>query len=483
MKKIILSCLFIFFAFSCNDFLDEEIFSQQTPENAYLDKAGAEKALNGAYAMLRHGFDRKFSSGLGSIGTDECTSYNDMYTDHETMLDKYTYSSEYDIFRAVYVDLYEGVKRCNVVIDLIPEDVDGRDLMIAQAKFLRGTYYFELVNLFGPVPLWLSASLDKDNLKKPRSSVEDVYGVIIKDLTDAEPVLPAVKVWLDSDKGRVTRYAAQAMLARVYLQQRNYTKALEYCNLVIGSGTNFHLYDNYADIYDPSKKNEGYENIFEIQNKLTGISEDMGSTINDFFLPIELQNTIYTGWAMYGPTDYLYNSYEIDDDRKAITFLTTGINDKGETVTFKPHCFKYHNRTAGIPVNDGEQNYPLIRYADVLLMKAEAINGLPSETGTQTTEKFDCLNDVRERAGLLAIQNTGSNATKEGFLETLLQERLHELCFEKSRRRDLIRNDKLQSYVSLRKADRPVPTKAKLYYPLPLEAIDANELLEQLDGY
>ena len=116
-------------------------------------------------------------------------------------------------------------------------------------------------------------------------------------------------------------------------------------------------------------------------------------------------------------------------------------------------------------------------------MKAEAINGLPSETGTQTTEKFECLNKVRTRAGLLNIQNTQLNATKDGFLETLLQERLHELCFEKSRRRDLIRNDKLQSYVLLHKADRPVPTKAKLYYPLPLEAVDANELLEQLEGY
>jgi hypothetical protein len=116
-------------------------------------------------------------------------------------------------------------------------------------------------------------------------------------------------------------------------------------------------------------------------------------------------------------------------------------------------------------------------------MKAEAINGLPSETGDQTKAKFRCLNDVRSRAGLDEIDNSGENATKEGFLETLLEERLHELCFEKSRRKDLIRNNKLQEYVKERKPERPVPDKAKEYYPLPLKATDANSLLEQLPGY
>mgnify|MGYP002617429581 FL=1 len=178
-----------------------------------------------------------------------------------------------------------------------------------------------------------------------------------------------------------------------------------------------------------------------------------------------------------------HNSYEAKDKRKAVTYITSGVNSAGQTVTFKPHCFKYYNRTAGFPVNDGEQNFPLIRYADVLLMKAEAINGLPSETGDQTKAKFRCLNDVRSRAGLDEIDNSGENATKEGFLETLLEERLHELCFEKSRRKDLIRNNKLQEYVKERKPERPVPDKAKEYYPLPLKATDANSLLEQLPGY
>jgi len=465
---------------SCSDFLNEETFSQQTPENAYLSKEGADKAMNGAYAMLQDGFDYKFSIGMGILGTDEATSYNDMYGDHEVLLDKYTYSSEYDIFAAVYIDLFEGVKRCNVVIDLLPTDVEDRELYIAQAKFLRATYYFELVNLFGGVPLWLSASADKNNLQLPRSSVDDVYKVIVDDLLAAEPDLPLVKVW---DEGRATRYAAQAMLARVYLQRHEYESALSYCNKVIGDGNNFFLYTDYGDIYDPANKNRGYENIFEIQHRASLKSEDEGSTSTDFFLPIELQGTIYTGWAMYGPTDYLYNGYEPQDKRKAVTYITSGVNAGGQTVTFKPHCFKYHNRTAGYPVNDGEQNFPLIRYADVLLMKAEAINGLPSETAQQTTEKFQCLNDVRTRAGLDDIQNAGLNASKDGFLATLLEERLHELCFEKSRRRDLIRNEKLQSYMAERKPDRPVPDKAKLYYPLPLAATDANPLLEQLTGY
>ncbi len=480
MKKFLFITLLSFMLCSCADFLEEKTYSILTPENAYLSKEGADKALNGAYGMLQEGFDFKWSIGLGTLGTDECTSYNDAYGDQEVLLDKYTYSSEYPIFRAVYVDLFEGVKRCNTIVDLLPNDLQDRELYVAQAKFLRGTYYFELVNLFGGVPLWLSASADKDNLKFPRSSVDDIYVQIEKDLLDAEEHLPLLKVW---ENGRATKYAAQAMLARMYLQRHDYEKALKYCNLVIGDGSNFHLYDNYEDIYDPANKNQGYENIFEIQHRASLKSEDEGSTSTDFFLPIELQGTIYTGWAMYGPTDYLYNSYEQNDKRKEITYITSGINSAGQTVTFKPHCFKYHNRIEGYPVNDGEQNFPLIRYADVLLMKAEAINGLSVETGQQTIEKFQCLNDVRLRAGLDKIENTGENATKDGFLETLLEERLHELCFEKCRRRDLIRNNKLQEYVAARKSDRPVPDKAKEYYPLPLEAIDANSLLEQLNGY
>ena len=109
----------------------------------------------------------------------------------------------------------------------------------------------------------------------------------------------------------------------------------------------------------------------------------------------------------------------------------------------------------------------------------------PSASSEQIDAKFDCLNQVRRRAGLADIKNAGENATKEGFLETLLEERLHELCFEKCRRRDLIRNDKLVSYVQMRKPERPVPEKARLYYPLPRAATDANAKLkeQQLAGY
>ena len=155
--------------------------------------------------------------------------------------------------------MFEGVKRCNVIVDLLPDDVEDRELFVAQAKFLRGTYYFELVNLFGGVPLWLSASADKDNLKKPRASVDEIYTQIEQDLLAAEEDLPLVNVW---EEGRATKYAAQAMLARMYLQRHDYENALKYCNLVIGDGNNFHLYNNYADIYDPANKNQGYENIF-----------------------------------------------------------------------------------------------------------------------------------------------------------------------------------------------------------------------------
>lgn len=475
MKKEVIILILAFVIFGCNQFLEEETFSQLTPENAFDSPEGAQKALNGAYAMLQDGFDRKWSAGLGVLGTDEATSYNDIYTDHEVQLDKYSYSSEYDIFQAVYTDLFEGVKRCNVVIEQLPESLSAREVMIGQAKFLRGVYYFELVNLFGKVPLWLTSSADKDHLELPQSPVDEIYNQIVIDLTEAELVLPSKAVY---DEGKATQYAAQAMLARVYLQMLDYENALKYCNKVIDSGE-FGLYSDYAKIFDPEHKNEGVENIFEIQHRISYLSENEGSTINDFYLPIELQGTSLTGWSMYGPSEYLYNSYDPDDKRFEVTFITTGTNSAGQTVNFKPHCFKYHNRLAGIPVNDGEQNFPLIRYADILLMKAEAIN----ELTPGNSDKFQCINEIRERAGIDLITSEGINSTKEGFLKTLLEERMHEFCFEKMRKRDLIRTGKLQEYVSERKPERPVPAKAMYYYPLPLSAIDANPLLIQLEGY
>ena len=137
MKKILILFVSALLAVSCSGFLEEQVYSQHTPDNAYNTPEGANKALAACYSWLRHSFDNKWSAGFGELGTDEATSYNDSYGDHESQLDDYTYTAEYDWIDAVYGSCYGGIKCCNIVIDLVPNTMEGYDLMVAQAKFLQ----------------------------------------------------------------------------------------------------------------------------------------------------------------------------------------------------------------------------------------------------------------------------------------------------------------------------------------------------------
>ena len=114
MKKIPL-LLSVLLTVSCSGFLEERVYSQLTPENAYDTPEGANKAMTACYSWLRHSFDNKWSAGFGELGTDEATSYNDIWGDHESQLDDYTYTAEYDWIDAVYGSCYAGIKCCNIV--------------------------------------------------------------------------------------------------------------------------------------------------------------------------------------------------------------------------------------------------------------------------------------------------------------------------------------------------------------------------------
>ena len=248
-------------------------------------------------------------------------------------------------------------------------------------------------------------------------------------------------------------------------------EALKYCRMLEGK---FKLYDNLKDIFDPKNKNQEYENIFEIQFKHSGSWGLEGSIQHSYWGPRNVGGpTNFGGWGGFGPTQYLYDSYDNADKRKKAFFIT---EYAGVTQT-PPSSGKFWDAETGNVIEDDNLNFTMIRYADVLLMKAEALNSIDDTSN----DKYDALNEVRGRAGLTSI-TAADNLNKEQFAEIVLEERLHELCCEHLRRWDLIRFGKLGEYMKDHAGVTIQPYH--VLYPIPQAAVDANDAItENNEGY
>ena len=224
----------------------------------------------------------------------------------------------------------------------------------------------------------------------------------------------------------------------------------------------------------PKNKNQEYENIFEIQFKHSGSWGLEGSIQHSYWGPRNVGGpTNFGGWGGFGPTQYLYDSYDNNDKRKKAFFIT---EYAGVTQT-PPSSGKFWDAETGNVIEDDNLNFTMIRYADVLLMKAEALNSIDDTSN----DKYDALNEVRGRAGLTSI-TAADNLNKEQFAEVVLEERLHELCCEHLRRWDLIRFGKLGEYMKDHAGVTIQPYH--VLYPIPQAAVDANDAItENNEGY
>jgi hypothetical protein len=335
---------------------------------------------------------------------------------------------------------YIGISRSNDVLDNI-SNVTGwtdaaRDQYKGEAEFLRAFHYFNLVRQFGGVPLRLTSTQSPDAaLSKGRATVDEVYTAIIADLKDAADKLPAS--YAGSNVGRATKGAASTLLAKVYMTQKNYPDALTELRKVQGLG--YSLLPNYADVFDPNKKN-GAESIFEIQ--YLGSQAGLYSTFMYIFAPYtsgsyvtgDIKTSIRgsgSGWNI--PTQDMIDSYEAGDKRKDIS-MGAGYKDADSNFVAIPYVKKYnHGFTDVGRTND---NFPVLRYADVMLMIAECLNEQAFAAGG---EAFTLLNDVRARAGLGPKTGVGS---QDAFRDAIFQERKVELAFEDHRWYDLVRSGK-----------------------------------------
>lgn len=436
---------------SCGkDYLDVNPETYQGAANFFQTKAQFTQAVNGGYAPLQ-GIYNGTLWALAEMRSDN-TSYQYNTGDRSGFpyeeIDEFREISNNTHATSFFNNAYLGISRCNVVLDRIDAstlDAVSKDQIIGEASFLRAFYYFQLVRVFGDLPLVLKEvkSTDEAFSAAPRKPAADIYAQILIDAKAATQKLPEVYT-AAADKGRATKGTARTLLAEVYMTQKNFTAATTELRAVVQSGK-YQLNGNYADNFSITKKN-GVESIFEIQY-MEGSNGENSSFIYAF-APYNSAATVAgfavasgaaAGWN--APTQDMLDAYEAGDLRKDVSVGLNFTDPNNKKIA--PYVKKYLSPHAVRFIT--ADNFPVYRYSDVLLMLAECLN----EAGFQADgEAFTLLNQVRKRAGLADKTSTNAKAelkvaSQDDFRKAIAQERRVELAFEDHRWFDLLRTGKI----------------------------------------
>lgn len=460
MKKYLIIILAATTLFGCKNFLDIKPESEVTGANFYKIPSDAESGLIGCYDALQpdsyYGFDMQT---YGDVTSDNAFAGGDNPANIQQ--DQFNTSPTNSNITRSWNQIYQAIGRTNDVIDNVSK-MDAsifvgsrRNEIIGEAKFLRGLHYFNLVRIFGPVPLVTAQVKDTkpESINAGNSTIEAIYNQIIEDLSDAIVSLP-----VDNATGRATKGAAQGLLAKVYLTNRNWAKAAE-LTLDVKNLNKYRLVNNYDNLW--SGKNT-VESLFEVQ--YTGGNE--GNVMPDLFLPFPLATFEFLKFST--PTEDMIAAYEPNDTRKASSIIFA---NQYYGANF-PHVYKYRN-AAGFAA---PTNVPVLRYADVLLMRAEALN----EISYPNTEALSLFNEIRNRAGLTTPKTFVDYPSQAAFRTAIAKERRVELAFEGHRWFDLLRTG---TAISTLQGRYPAINANKLLYPIPQEQIDRNPNLKQNPGY
>jgi len=482
MKKIFL--LFITTGFaatalvSCNK-LDQQPRSYITSDQFYKTQSDAVAAVTAVYSELTsdgteqplYGREINF---LADMTTDDLSAGPSAINPNVRALSSITYTAADDRVDVVWRQLYTGIARANIAVDKIPAiqfDTTQRARLVREAKFLRALFYFDLVRFWGDVPLVIhtpASAANLSSLNTNRSPAAAVYAQIISDLTDAQN-LPAS--YSGADIGRATGGAAKALLAKVYLTQKDWKDAAEKANEVITGPYGYGLFTNYADVFNPAAKN-GIEHIFSAQISSNG---GLGNSST-------LMAASYVGFKGNVPADIpadsgVYKIFSNSDTRKSVTFYTSLINPAtGSSFTFPTFYFgKYVDRAELLTPTQSNINFPILRFADVLLIYAEASN----EQNGPTSDAYDAINRVRNRAQTESLPATLSQSD---FRDSIYVERRREFVQEAQRWFDLVRTGQLVQQVQKVATKTNVSTTNYLF-PVPASEISTNPGLTQNPGY
>ena len=481
----------IVFASGCSEFLDENLQGRYSNATFYKTAEHALLATNACYEPLAFKTIENNIWVFGDVASDDATKGGIPGDQSEiSFIENFETTADNGYVEAIWVHYYDGISRCNEAISKIPEiemDEEIKNTYVSEVKFLRAYYYFQLVNIFGEIPLKTEPIRTSEDLHVAVSSVELIYEQIETDLVSAINHLP-VEI-SPANLGRVSKGAAFGLLAKAYLFTKNYSATIA----IVDSLESLNMYQ-LLDVYKHNFMLE-YENnresVFEIQH-LTGQSPNQGNSMNQWFAPQKENGYFFNVPLQNFVDEFEITSTEVVDPRLDYTVGRTGqvwINGEAFDPAWSPtgyiqkkHLQPLSEINRGLKGN-GDLNYTYIRYSEILLIKAEALNelGRPSEA-------LMALNEVRKRAresylfdedlpdfgtipqGLLpAVEET----SKDVLQEAIMHERRVELGFEFHRYFDLMRYGKAIAEKAL--IGKSFDYETDRYSPIPQSELDINQ--------
>jgi hypothetical protein len=484
---------------ACNDFLKPNPTDTLTSANFYKTSNDALAAVNAVYGQEQYAYLYFFYTS--DMSGDDAWATANFGTDGHQLAD-YTFDKTLSWFEYNWANAYQCIFKSNLTVDNVPPismDSTLKARIIGEAKFLRALNYFNLVRWYGDVPITLHAATSPSQGQLPRTPADSVYTVIINDLKAAIPVLPVS--YSAPDQGRATSGAAQALLGKVYLTQQKYDSAAAILGTVINSGT-YSLAAHFKDPFTISLQFTNPETIFQVNYGTPAtIPGVVGSIVTLFTLPEGFPGGDAYGLIQADPQ--LVGEYSATDTRgdHGSLCLSPYTDLMGRTTAWSVPSLnhlggagavfcKYLDETNGQNMTaraweDQENGWIVLRYADVLLMYAEAVNqgGPASSISPQTA-----YNMVAQRGdpSAPAIAVTGA-----AFQDSLVVQRDKEFAFEGQRWFDLSRWQILNQVITAKTARiaAAYPGETTQHgvvsnlYPIPLTEIQVNPKLTQNPGY
>lgn len=488
MKKIlIISAVVIGFSLNGCSTLEEKPEAFLVSEQFYQNEQQATAAVTGIYRKLYESGQSLYNS-LFQIGvemaTDDYEAGPRARNAHVRAISGLTHDPSNDRMEQLWKQSYDAINASNIAIEKIAL-IDGskigetiRTRLINEAKFLRALHYFNLVRWFGGVPIILreTTSLTPENLYVEKSSEEAVYNQIIADLKDAKALSKASQYGA-ADVGRATSGAAKSLLAKVYLTKKDWPNAvIESKDVIDNEG--YDLFEDFADVFAVGKKN-GKEHIFSAQFK--GNAGYQGNSLASRSAPADVPGINGDYADALHVQGGLYQSFSSTDTRRAVTFvtqITSPTNSQLYTLT-TPQFHKYYDESVVGNQGQSSKNLPIIRYAEVLLIYAEALNEANSGPGGSTSQAYWAIDKVRSRAHIDKLQDISPSLNQVDFREAVFQERRKELVFEYQRWFDLARRGSEYYVNTLKAAGKTLAAPRHIHFPTPQRELNLNPKLKQ----
>ncbi|WEK71626.1 MAG: RagB/SusD family nutrient uptake outer membrane protein [Candidatus Chryseobacterium colombiense] len=464
LGKTLVLGIFLLGMMSCEKDLMLEPENNITQTSFYTTELQIQQALSGVYSAMinsssRGGFDVNFYLLASEVRSNNFNAISQNGNRDYYAINRFQDTSSTEEVEILWEDAYQLISYANNIlarIDAVPfADPATKEQYRSETRFLRAYAYFELMRNFGKVPLVDHPVSPSEAASIPRTDLTTLYSFITSEI---EASIGGLKNTYDSkNKGRITKSAAHAMLGRIYLTGYGYplnnssylAKAKEHLFAVIqGEGQYVTFAPNYADLF--KSVNDNKYHIFEIQHISGGLSQ--GSYLPSYVSPTfgtadplyNAQGSLYSSSEL-GVSQSLLNAYEAGDLRKAVTVKTQFIAQNGQ-VDYANYFVKF--REGGLVITnryDWPINFPIIRYADVLLMYAEVLN---NEGNTSAAVPY--LNRIRQRAGLSALSTSMSSSD---FTTALRKERRVEFAGEGVYWHDLVRWNIAVSVINQAAAD------------------------------